>query len=580
MIYLFFGIIYAGWLIPNHYFPWLAGWSDATSITGLFLLTIYSLHKKLFQINISILLFIFFGLILSIPWIQLLTNHIHFLGDAVMVSLYTAIGLLSCILGKGLTNNPKLSTQGLTALSTACATAAILSTGVALAQWTGAVSLGIYGADLPPGERPFGNVAQANHLNTLCFLGICALFLLYEQLKIEKTGFFAGTIFLLIGMILAQSRTGWLQVGLLITWGFIQHIRMRNRISKNWLILFGGLFTLGVLSLNSINKLLLLNPGRALIDQVAPGARPAYWLSMLDALNRQPWWGYGWQQIGAAQQNIAIDHPPSPIYFEHSHNLVLDFMLWNGIPLGLLLTTLLALWLYRQIRSHTQPHTGWLLVGLMGLGIHGLLEFLLEYAYFLIPAGLLMGFIEGSTSQASIRVIAIPRKMFACGVVAVVAVSSVVASEWLTAEANYRTLRFESARIGQQEISSSNPDLLLLTQLNAFLTFARTEATPAMPPEQVEWMRQVAARFGYPPVMFRYALAAGLSGKNREAEVTLQRICHIHGRERCTEAQEGWEILQQRFPQLQQIPGPSQAQLISSWPPAIPPTSPPASPAL
>lgn len=216
----------------------------------------------------------------------------------------------------------------------------------------------------------------------------------------------------------------------------------------------------------------------------------------------------------------------------------------------------MALWLYRHIISYTQPHTGWLLVGLMGLGIHGLLEFPLEYAYFLIPAGLLMGFIEGSTSQASIRVIAIPRKIFACGVVAVVAASMVVASEWLAAEANYRTLRFESARIGQQETSSSNPDLLLLTQLNAFLTFARTEATPAMPPEQVEWMRKVAARFGYPPVMFRYALAAGLSGKNREAEVTLQRICHIHGRERCTEAQEGWEILRQRFPQLQQIPGP------------------------
>ncbi|MBB2776832.1 UNVERIFIED_ORG: hypothetical protein HNP28_002155 [Comamonas terrigena] len=579
MIYLFFGIIYAGWLIPNHYFPWLAGWSDATSIIGLILLTIYSLHKKLFQINISILLFIFFGLIFSIPWVQLLTNHIHFLGDAVMVSLYAALGLLACILGKSLANNPKLSTQGLTALSTACATAAILSTGVALAQWTGAVSLGIYGADLPTGERPFGNVAQANHFNTLCFLGICALFFLYEQLKIEKLGFFAGTIFLLIGMILAQSRTGWLQVGFLIIWGFIQHLRMRNRIEKNWLILFGGLFSLGIFSLNSINKLLLLDPGRALSDQVAPGARPAYWFSMLDALNLQPWWGYGWQQIGAAQQNIAIDHPPSPIYFEHSHNLVLDLMLWNGIPIGLLLTTLLVLWLYRQIRSYTQPHTGWLLVGLMGLGIHGLLEFPLEYAYFLIPAGLLMGFIEGSTSQASIRVIAIPRKIFACGIVAVVTVSSMVASEWLAAEANYRTLRFESARIGQQEASSSPPDLLLLTQLNAFLTFARTEATPAMSPEQVEWMRQVAARFGYPPVMFRYALAAGLSGKNREAEVTLQRICHIHGRERCTEAQEGWEILQQRFPQLQQISGPSHAQLINSWPPAIPPTSPPASPA-
>ncbi len=109
------------------------------------------------------------------------------------------------------------------------------------------------------------------------------------------------------------------------------------------------------------------------------------------------------------------------------------------------------------------------------------------------------------------------------------------------AEANYRTLRFESARIGQQEASSSPPDLRLLTQLNAFLTFARTEATPAMSPEQVEWDAPGGCTIWLPPVNVPYALAAGLSGKIEKQKVTLQRICHIHGRERCTEAQEGWK---------------------------------------
>ena len=397
---------------------------------------------------------------------------------------------------------------------------------------------------------------RPNHLNTLCFLGICAIFWLYEQRQIGKTGFCLGALFLVSGMLLSGSRTGWLQIALLIAWGSIQNLRMRSRVSLTWLALLGGIFGAGVFLWQPLNDLLLLTSGRDLSSQMHPGTRPAYWLYMLDALWREPWSGYGWQQVGAAQQNVAIDHPPLAEYFEHSHNLVLDLMLWNGIPLGLILTALLAFWLYHQIRSYTKPHTGWLLAALMGLGIHSLLEFPLEYAYFLIPTGLLIGSIEASTPQASIRWVTIPRRAFACSVAAITVTSVMVAGEWLTAEANYRSLRFESARIGETETNNEPPKFRLLNQLSAFLTFARTEATPDMSAEQIEWMRQVATRFGYPPVMFRYALAAGLNGHAHKAKITLQRICHIHGPQRCAEAQEGWQLLQQRFPQLQQIPAP------------------------
>lgn len=580
MLYFSCGAIFLAWLAPNHYFPWLSAWQDAISISGLLITAIYSIFITKKLIKISFQIFALFTLIFCLPWLQLAKNHLLFAGDAVMVSFYATLGLMAVYLGHWLfenKNTPPL--EGMRVITSSCAFAAILSTGVALVQWTGAFPLGIYGAELPPGSRPFANVAQPNHLNTLCFLGICSIFWLYEQRKIGKTGFWLGALFLAIGMLLSQSRTGWLQIFLLIVWGSIQNLRMHNRISLCWLAMLGGIFGAGVLLWQPLNNFLLLTSGRDLTSQMHPGTRPAYWLSMWDALWREPWWGYGWQQVGAAQQNVAIDHPPSIEYFEHSHNMVLDFLLWNGIPIGIFLTALLVFWLYRQICSYTQTHTGWLLTALIGLSIHAMLEYPLEYAYFLIPAGLLIGCIEASTPQANIRLVTIPRKVFAGCLAAMTVVSILVAGEWLAAEANYRSLRFESARIGEQDMASEPPNFRLLTQLSAFLTFARTEATPDMSAEQVEWMHKVSMRFGYPPAMLRYALAAGLNGRPREAEITLQRICHIHGPQRCTEAQEGWQLLQQQFPQLQQIPGPQQITPSSPYRSARPPTSLPASPA-
>lgn len=557
MIYFFVGLIFVGWLVPNHYFPWLAGWSDAASITGLVLFSTYVFLGSKFKPQLSLLWIVFFGAVLTVPWLQWFSGHLYFLGDAVMVSLYAAYALLAILLGKDLGRRGDASSlSGMTALTSACALSAIASTGIALAQWTDAISLGIYAAELPFGARPFANVGQPNHLNTLCFMGICAVCWLYEQQRIGKAGWLWGVVFLAVGMLLSQSRTGWLQMVFLMGWGAIQYLRMRNRISWLRLLVLGGIFVAGIFLWQPLNEFLLLDAGRDLSSQMKPGTRVAYWLTMLDAVLREPWWGYGWQQIGAAQQNVAIDHPPLFEYFEHSHNLVLDLILWNGIPLGIFLSALLAFWFFSSMRNYSDPATGWILAAVVGLGIHALLEFPLEYAYFLIPAGLLIGAIDANMPVHRMRWIPTPRSVAAVSTLLVGSISLMVASEWLAAEENYRSLRFESARIGQTETSSQAPDFQLLTQLSAFLHFARTEATPDMAPEQVAWMRQVSWRFGYPPAMFRYALATGLQGNASEAEITLKRICHMHGAQRCSEAQEGWDLLQQRFPQLKNISGP------------------------
>jgi len=166
-----------------------------------------------------------------------------------------------------------------------------------------------------------------------------------------------------------------------------------------------------------------------------------------------------------------------------------------------------------------------------------------------VVSGLVMGAVDGLSPAggASLRV---PRWAVLSFTALLAALFVGVNADYLKAEENYRTLRMESARIGAAGIVTPAPELRLLTQLGAFLQFARTEATPGMAPEQVDWMRKVSERFGYPPVMFRYALAAGLNGQPEVAQQTLARLCRIHEPQRCVEAHEGWAGLQVRYPQL------------------------------
>ena len=552
-MHMFLLVVAAAWLVPNHYAPWTSAWSEAVAIAGLLIFALRTNASTSSGGAVSLRLLGVAVLSISMVTLQLITGKEGFFGDAVMVFLYVSLWVMAALAGRHLatTSTSTDMKTGLDTLEIALLFGAVLSVGVALIQWTGAFSLGIYGAELPPGGRPFGNVAQPNHLCTICFLGLCGLFWLHQQRRVHDAVFWLGATFLLLGMVMTQSRTGWLQIGLLIAWALVMRVRAGLRISRRQLLVLGGLFATGVAFWPVVCDFLLLSPGRSIGDQMQAGIRLPYWLSMLDAIGREPLWGYGWQHIGAAQQRVALDHPGVGILFEHSHNLVLDLLLWNGVPVGGFILVLLAWWFVAHVRCCRDARVVWLLLAVAGVFTHAMLEFPLEYAYFLIPVGLAMGAIDGLSPAG--RALTLPRWVVLSFTVLLSAIFMLTASEYLKAEENYRALRMESARIGVDRIETPAPKLHLLTQLGAFLEFARIEATPSMPPEQVEWMRKVSERFGYPPVMFRYALAAGLNGQPEISQQTLQRLCRIHGPQRCMEARDGWKALKAQYPQLQEM---------------------------
>lgn len=537
------------WLVPNHYPPWFAAWNDGLAIMGLLLLLLSIAVGTVAGCRVSWRL----AAIACLCWIvllaQLVAGKLLFAGDALMAALYVSLWITAVLVG-GFMATAEIRSGALNALMAAWLFAALLSVGIALVQWSDAISLGIYAADLPPGARPFGNVAQPNHLCTLCFLGLCGLLWLHQRQKVSGAAFWLGASFLMLGMVMTQSRTGWLQIGLLVVWGLVMRARAGLRITRVQLLVLGGLFVAGVLLWPVVCDALLLSSGRSLGDQMQAGARLPYWRSMLDAIGREPLWGYGWQQVGAAQQRVALDHPGVGAMFEHSHNLILDLLLWNGVPIGGLIVASLVWWFIAHMRACRDARVAWLLIAVGGVVTHGMLEYPLEYAYFLIPVGLVMGAIDG-LSPAGGASLHVPRWELLSFTLLLGIVFTGTAVEYIKAEESYRVLRLESAHIGVDRIVTPVPRLYLLTQLGAFLKFAHTEAVPDMRPDQVDWMGIVSERFGFSSVLLRYALAAGLNGQPEVAHETLVRLCHIHSSERCLEAHKAWAALRLRYPHLE-----------------------------
>lgn len=552
MTEFFTALTAAAWLVPNHYPPWAAAWSDAVAIAGLLGLLSFVALGGAVDGRVSRWLPAIAMLCCAVLLAQFATGKLLFAGDALMAALYVCLWLAAVLAGGWMATASDGRNDALNALAAAWLIAALLSVGIALVQWTGALNLTIYAADLPPGGRPFANVGQPNNFCTLCFLGLCGLLWLQQRQKVNGAVFWLGAGFLLWGMVMSQSRTGWLQIGLLVVWVLAMRGRAGLRITRAQLLALGALFAGGTLLWPWVCKALLLSGGRSLNEQMQGGLRLAHWRALLDAIGREPWWGYGWQQVGAAQQRVALDHPVIGEYIEHSHNVVLDLLVWNGIPIGGLLVLALGWWPVAHIRACRDARAAWLLAAVGGVVTHGLLEYPLDYAYFLIPVGLAMGAVEVFVPTGGL--LRVPRWAALALALLLGAVFVGVAADYLKAEENYRVQRFELAHIGTDRVVTPVPRLHLLTQLEARLQIAHLEPARGMTPAQLDWLRKVALRWGYEPTLRRYAVALALNGQPAEAARQLQILRHIWGERAYAQARAQIDALAAaRYPELRQL---------------------------
>ena len=260
--------------------------------------------------------------------------------------------------------------------------------------------------------RAVGNLRQPNHLASLLAWGTIAVVPLVEWRWLPR--WLGGVLgaFMMFGVVLSGSRTGlYGGAGLLFLWGLGDR---RLSGSTRRALMCAVVFPLAVRAWPLLSPHLpwhWLNAtfgigGEHLLGAVArvsegDSSHFAIWRNTWAMIRQQPLLGVGWGEFNFAW--TLTPFPDRPIaFFDHTHDLALQFLVELGVPLGLLVLALLGWALVQGARralsaSGDAGHgarAAWIMVAMIGL--HSLDEYPLWYAYFLLPAAWAWGFTLGS----------------------------------------------------------------------------------------------------------------------------------------------------------------------------------------
>lgn len=539
----------AGLLAPNHYFPWPAFYNEAPVGVAFLPLAVYCLFfNKSPQLPRYIWLLVALP---AVPILQWLFGLIHFGGDAWVTSLYLLGAVIAYIVGHVLAASPACGARRLLRwLAWLLVIGTLISAVIALRQAFG-LSGALWEMELPTGTRPYANLGQPNQLATLLVLGVLSALYLFANKD------FGGAAFLVIALALggafaaAQSRAALLSVGMLGMWVYwrmpVAEPETRS-VRRAALLALAGFVVLWFFWPAFYD---LCSVGGGTVSRGAGDrSRLLIWRQMMEAALREPVIGWGWGQASFAQLEV-VDKFPNAVNIESSHNLFLDLLIWNGIPLGLLMVFMVLAWCWRHA-SRTQTVDSWFALALVGaVMVHAMLEFPLNYAYFLLPLSICAGVVDAAAAAGGRRQI-FPKAVFASLIAGAAVLFFGIVTEYPVAETRIRQLRFESMGIAKRD-SASEEDLAplrFLTQIQSFIEFARSRAVEGMSDEELERMRIVSHRFPFPPSLFRYSLALALNGRLDAASLEMQRLRHLHGEKHYSEAKLNLRALYVRYPQL------------------------------
>jgi O-antigen ligase len=534
------------YLLPDHYYPWVTAYQEFLAFSGAFFLVLFLLIRFV-SILAGVHFFLFCSLSL-IPLLQLWGGVIYFSGDAWIAAFYLFCFSMMLLVGynvgvvEGGRRRFSLSIAGMFVF------VGIVSVWMALCQWL-MLAGNAWVVDMRVGDRPFANLAQPNNLATLLCVAVVAVFYLYERRFLN--GFSSSLLVLLLvfGVVLTQSRTPW--VGFLVA---VMFLFWKNRGDFFRLPVYGCFVWIGVyLGLVVLHPLLadfFLLPGSGLLDRALSLQRWPLWVQLWMSILEGPLLGYGWGQVSVAQVAISQIYPV-PMMVEHSHNILLDLLIWMGPLLGGAIILLITLWLVRLGVRARSLESIFCLTAAGFVLVHGMLEFPLEYGFFLLPVGLFLGVVAGE--QRSTQEWEVPRWLIAGVLTLCVGMFAWVWYEYRVIEEDHRLMRFETARIGQVKAKEAAPDVVLLSQLREFIRFARTPATEGMSEESLEWMRKIAHRYPYPPSLFRYALALALNGQEIQAREQLIILRAMHGDKYYDEGLRSLEQMAVKYPQLNNV---------------------------
>lgn len=263
-------------------------------------------------------------------------------------------------------------------------------------------------------------------------------------------------------------------------------------------------------------------------QRLTGGTRPTIWAQWIEAIGETPWTGVGWMQGNSAQ---LLGSPAKPGYEYlggYGHNIVLDLVAWNGLPLGLLLVTALAVWYFRS-GMRASGALSWLrLTVITTFAVHSMLEHPHSYVYFLVPVVMLAGQADADDTDQAIGW-PMPKALMTLMATAVLALTLLVVRDYFILEADTRELRAQHLNIGGERTTSPPQGVVVLDQLLASATAGRIIPRPHMPADELELLLRVTARYPTRYYLQQAAKALALQGRDADATQYINWIATIHG---------------------------------------------------
>jgi hypothetical protein len=279
------------------------------------------------------------------------------------------------------------------------------------------------------------------------------------------------------------------------------------------------------------------------------------WLMFLKAAAHHPYFGFGWGQTGHAQFLMMDEKIAQGGNFLQAHNMVIDLIIWNGFPMGLVIAALLLWWalhMIKNIRDYSQLVR---VAFLAMLGTHAMLEYPLQYAYFLLPAGMVAGSLNRSSGQVMLGA---GRKWLMGTLLAIsLATLAVTIQDYFKAERSFYALRFELKQI-PTDLSRDPPDVIALTQWRDNIRFVRMEPQPNIPSAQLEWMRGLVTTMPSAYAMYRLASMLAMNDLPVEAQLWLRRSCQTAPAEQCEAIKFQWEKVSGENSKYASVPWPEE----------------------
>ena len=526
--------IIVAWLIPFHKTPWPTFSSEIlTFLSASFLLLSFYTQKleipraQLFAIPL-----------LSIPLLQLATGQILYASNAILCFAYVLMFWLMVIAGFNLSKEVKQRERVFSIFSLVVLVVGLISSVIAICQW-----LNIHGYFSPwmytfKGNRPYANLAQPNNLATLLTVALLACLYFYEKKWLKNIYLVPYALILMFSIALTQSRTSWVVCLFILIYLGVKQFNRNKRFGFLKLLGWVVVFALMIVNLPFIHQFIADLFGLKMVEtaSVVERASSGYlrldmWQQQSIALLQQPWFGYGWNQTGLAQM-AAFDTHPSHEWYKSAHNIIFDLLIWNGAIIGGLIVVYLTAWLFWLNKGVKDTVSIIATLMVCAILIHGLLEFPLHYAYFLLPTGFLLGIIQAQ--YKNLPAIQVSSKITSViAIVCIVGCAVSVRDYFLYKEQSSIASVKTPLTASQQQVMDE--DIILLTQFKERIWWIQLDPKTKMNGEQLAHIERMVANMSAKYDLYKHAQVLAFNGKEQQARHQLWVLETLHHQKRAYE---------------------------------------------